>query len=70
MDFLLALLLSAANASPPPKAMAQAQARITILRPHKASAESWEPDARRDQRETIKKEKDGSQIRLRLTEFE
>lgn len=70
MDVFFALFLSAASASPVPKAVAQAQARITIFRAHKASPESWEPNARRDQRETVKKEKDGSQIRLRLTEFE
>lgn len=72
MEFVLALFLSAATGAPPSKAVvqAQAQASIVILRPHKASAESWEPGARRDQRETVKKEKDGSEIRLRLTEFE
>lgn len=70
MHFFLALFLSAAASSPPPKIAVRAEARITILRPHRASAESWEPAARRNQREIVKKEKDGSKTRLRLTEFE
>lgn len=67
---LLALLLSIADSSVPNKVTGQAEARILILRPHKASRESWDPAARPNQREIVKKEKDGSQNRLRLTEFE
>ena len=70
MDLFLALFLSAAASPPRPQIVARAEARVIILRPHKASAESWAPETRRDQREIVKKEKDGTRIRLRLTEFE
>ena len=67
---LLALLLSAASSSPPVRAEARAEARIRILNPHKASPETWNPAAKRNQREIVRAEKDGSQSLLRLTEFE
>lgn len=72
MDFFLTLFLSAAGSTPPYKvaAQAQAQARITILRAYKASPESWDPAAKRNQREIVRRERDGSTVRLRLTEFE
>lgn len=70
MDFLLALFLSSATSAPPVKAEARAVARIRILNPHKASQESWDPAAKPNQKEILRTEKDGSQVRLRLTEFE
>jgi hypothetical protein len=70
VDLLLALFLSAANSTPPVRAEARAEARIRILNPHKASQETWDPGAMRNQKEIVRVEKDGSQIRLRLTEFE
>lgn len=66
---LLAIWL-AATSSQPNKATVQAQARISVLQPYKASAESWNPKGRPNQREIVKKEKDGSYTRIRLTEFE
>jgi hypothetical protein len=69
MLFLLAF--SAAAASPlPVKVGERARASITILNAHRASPESWDPASRRHQREVIRKELDGAEVRLRLTEFE
>lgn len=63
--------LSAAAVSPPPaKVERQARATITILQAHRASRQTWDPAVRSGQREIVKKEADGSEIRLRLTEFE
>ena len=70
MGFYLALLLSAAHAPPPQKVEAMATARIMILRPHRASPETWDPATKRHQKEIVRKERDGSSVRLRLTEFE
>lgn len=70
MDFLLALLLSTSSNPTPGKVEPRARATVTILRPHKASPETWDPISNRTQKEVIRKEKDGSSIRLRLTEFE
>jgi hypothetical protein len=70
MVFIHCALLSAAAGSLPPKVEAQARASITILRPHRANAESWNPSARRDQKVIVKKERDGTSVLLRLTEFE
>ena len=69
MVFLLAF--SAAAASPPPvKVGERARASITILNAHRASPQSWDPASRRHQREVIRGELDGAEVRLRLTEFE
>lgn len=70
MAFLLALVLSAANGPPPARVEHRAQVQIRVLRPHRASAESWDPAGNPSQKEVIRKEKDGSPVRLRLTEFE
>ena len=70
MVVLYCILLSAADVPAPPKAEQRARASVTIVRPHRASAESWDPSARRDQKEIVKRDRDGTIIRLRLTEFE
>lgn len=70
MDFFLVLFLFTEASSPPHIVAVRAQARITILRSHKASPDNWDPVAKRHQRELVKKETDGSEVRLRLTEFE
>ena len=70
MVLLLAALSAAAAGPPPVRAGQLARASITILRPHRASAETWSPAARPNQREIVKEEPDGRQVRLRLTEFE
>ena len=68
---LVLVALSAAAASPPPARAAQsARASITILQPHRASPQTWAPAARPNQREIKKKEADGEEVRLRLTEFQ
>lgn len=68
---VLVLALIAAVASPPPvKAVESARVSIRVVRPHRASAETWNPAARSDQREVIKQEPDGTRQRLLLTEFE
>lgn len=70
MLLLLAALSAAADSPPPAKVEQQARASVTILRPHLASSKTWDPAARQDQREITRKEADGSEVRLRLTEFE
>ena len=70
MAFLLALMLSAANSPTPAKAELRARVQITILRSHRASPETWDPAGNPNQKEVIRTEKDGSSVRLRLTEFE
>lgn len=68
---VLLLVLSAAAASPVPVAVEQrARVSINILQPHRASPSTWNPATRPNQREIVKKEPDGRQVRLRLTEFE
>lgn len=70
MVFIHCALLSAAAGSFPPKVEAHARASVTILQPHRASSASWNPSVRRDQKVIVKKERDGTSILLRLTEFE
>lgn len=71
INAMVLLIAALAAASPPPaKAEQQARASVTILRGHRASAAGWAPASRPNQREIVKKEKDGSEVRLRLTEFE
>ena len=68
---LLFLVLSAAPPAPSPfKVEQRARASITILRSHQASPQTWTPASRPDQREILKKEPDGEEVRLRLTEFQ
>lgn len=68
---VLLLALSAATAGTPPVRVQQrAHARVTILNGHRASLQSWDPASRRDQREVIRKDLDGFEVRLRLTEFQ
>lgn len=67
---LLLAMLSAATAPPPAKVEQRARASVTILRPHSASPTTWNPATRSDQREIVKKEADGAEVRLRLTEFQ
>lgn len=70
MLLLLAALSAAASAPPPAKVEQRARASVTILKAHSASPTTWEPTARPDQREVIKREADGAEVRLRLTEFQ
>lgn len=67
---LLALLSTLAGTAPPERVAATAEVRIVVLRAHRASSESWSPEKARNQREIHKQEKDGTHVRLRLTEFE
>ena len=68
---LLFLTLSAAAAKPVPvKVVQRVRASVTILRAHRASPQTWDPAIRSDQREIRKKEADGEEVRLRLTEFQ
>jgi hypothetical protein len=68
---LLLAALSAAAASPPPvRVERSARASVTIVRPYRASPKSWSPGSSPNQREIVKKEPDGAEVRLRLTEFE
>ena len=68
---LLFLALSAAPANPAPvKVEQRARASVTVLRAHQASPQTWDPAARPNQREMTKKEADGEEVRLRLTEFQ
>ena len=67
---MLALLLSAAHSPAPAKVELSARVQIRVLRAHKASPETWDPAGKPGQKEVIRKEKDGSVVRLRLTEFE
>lgn len=70
MVLVFAAIAAAATNPPPPRVGQSARASIMVLRPHRASAETWEPLSRPNQREIVKREADGSQQRLRLTEFE
>lgn len=70
MLILLAALVAATAGPPPAKAEQRARASVTIARPHLASPKTWSPATRSDQREMIKKEADGVEVRLRLTEFQ
>jgi hypothetical protein len=68
---LLLAMVSAAAASPPPvKVAMRARASIVILRPHRASAETWSPASNANQREVIRSERDGRETKIRLTEYE
>ena len=63
--------ISAAAAGPPPVRVERtARASVTIMRPHPASPETWDPAMRPNQREILKREPAGADVRLRLTEFE
>lgn len=70
MIFLIALLTTVPNVPPPARVESHARARGTIVRGYDISARTWDPATQQTQRELIKKEPDGSQVRLRLTEFE
>lgn len=70
MVLIYCTLLSAASGPLPPKVERSAHVTITILQPHRAGIESWNPSARRDQKEIVKKERDGTRHLLRVTEFE
>jgi hypothetical protein len=68
---LLLFALSATAPRPAPvKVEQRARASVTILRSHEASPQTWKPASRPDQREILKKEPDGEEVRLRLTEFQ
>ena len=68
---LLLVALSASAANPPPVTVRQgARASITILRPYRASPETWNPLVHANQREVLRAQGDGGVVRLRLTEFE
>lgn len=74
MILLLAILSATSAAASPPQAKveqsARARASITILRAHRASQAGWDPAVHPNQREILKKEPGGAEVRLRLTEFE
>jgi len=70
MVLLLAALSAAAAGPPPVKVEQRARASITIVRPYRASPKSWNPALSPNQREIVKKEPGGAEVRLRLTEFE
>ena len=64
------LLAAAAPAPAPVKVEQRARASVTILRAHQASPQTWKPTSRPNQREILKNEPDGEEVRLRLTEFQ
>ncbi len=70
MVFVLCAILSAAGLSEPTRAERIARVSVTVLNPHRASSDGWKPAARRNQREIVKKEKDGRSVLIRVTEFE
>lgn len=70
MVLQLAVLAAAAASPPPVKVERRARVSITVLQPYRASLQSWAPSTRRNQREVVKKEVDGTEVLLRLTEFE
>lgn len=70
MVLVLAALSVAAAGTPPVRAVQHARISITIVQAHRASPQTWDPVSRVNQREVVKKELDGGQVRLRLTEFE
>jgi len=70
MLFLYFALSAAAPDPAPVKVEQRARASVTILRAHQASPQTWAPAARPNQREIKKKEADGEEVRLRLTEFQ
>jgi len=54
----------------PVKVEQRARASVTILKAHRASARTWDPAGRANQREVMKKEANGEEVRLRLTEYQ
>lgn len=70
MVLLLCAFLSATPTSDPAKAEQRAHVSVRILNPYRASAAGWKPAVRRNQREIMKREKDGTSLLIRLTEFE
>lgn len=70
MVSLLVIFLPLAGSPPAERVAATAEARIVVLRPHRAGPESWEPASNPRQREIVLEEKEGATIRVRLTEFE
>ena len=68
---LLVLALSAAAAPRTPVKIEQrARASVIILEAHRSSAKAWDPAGRVDQREVMKTEANGEEVRLRLTEYQ
>jgi hypothetical protein len=70
MAFLPAALAAALATAPAAPVRERARASITILQPYRASPQTWNPGARPSQREVVRREADGVEVRLRLTEFE
>jgi hypothetical protein len=70
MVLVFAAFAAAAATPAPVRTVENTRVSIRILRPHRASAGSWNPQSRANQRELVKQEPDGSRQRLRLTEFE
>lgn len=68
--FLLLAILAAPASPPSARVEASARASITIIRGQPISERSWDPSKQPSQREVVKKEADGSEQRLRLTEFQ
>lgn len=70
MVFIYSTLLSVAGGPLPPKVEQRARVSVTIIQAYRASSNSWDPAARRNQKEVVKREGDGTPVLLRLTEFE
>jgi len=69
MIWLLAILSNPAAGAAPVQAVAVAEARVIVIRPHRASAADWSRSRNRHRRELVKIEKEGP-VLLRLTEYE
>jgi hypothetical protein len=69
MVLLLAALAAAATA-PAVTVREHARASITILQAYRATPQTWNPGARPNQREVVRRQPDGVEVRIRLTEFE
>jgi len=68
---LLSAAVAAALATPPAVTVRErARASVTVLQPFRASPQTWNPTARPNQREVVRRQADGMEVRLRLTEFE
>jgi hypothetical protein len=68
---LLLAAAAAAVATPPTVTVRErARANVIVLQPFRASPHTWNPSARPNQREVVRRQADGMEVRLRLTEFE
>ena len=69
---MIVFLVLAANTGSPAPGLAERRTRVsvTIAKGQRVSSETWDPKKNRSQREVIKKQRDGSLVLVRLTEFE